>query len=174
MMLLLFFFRVCSKSSSSGFISVHLHILHCWWKYLCWLNVSAAVYNKIYSITNLGWAPFSLVCTNQARTTHHISPCSPCLCWPLHSGLMGHRCQRYTCVDPTQEATGSLTSLPTSLWSRWQPWLPQQASTQSSLFSWPLLALSCPPRLWLWNSLIPLFSPERDYLSYSNGFEWEE
>lgn len=79
-----------------------------------------------------------------------------------------------TYVDTTQEATGSLTSLAISLWSCWQPWLSQQVTTQSSLFSWPVWALSFPLLLWLWNSLIPLSPPERDCLPYSNGFEWEE
>lgn len=77
-------------------------------------------------------------------------------------------------VDPTQEATGSLTSQATSLWSCWQPWLSQQVTTQSSLFPWPGQALSCPLLQWLWDSLISLFSPERDYLSHFIGFKWEE
>lgn len=71
--------------------------LYCWWKYLCWLNMSVVVYNKIYSLIDLGWTPFTLVCTNQAWTTHHISPCGPCLCWSLHSVLIGHGFQRYIC-----------------------------------------------------------------------------
>lgn len=152
---------------------MHLHTLYCWWKYLCWLNMSVVVYNKIYSLIDLGWTPFTLVCTNQAWTTHHISPCGPCLCWSLHSVLIGHGFQRYICRYH-QEATGSLTSLAISLWSCWQPWLSQQVTTQSSLFSWPVWALSFPLLLWLWNSLIPLSPPERDCLPYSNGFEWEE
>lgn len=112
----------------------------------------------------------SLVCTNRAWTTHHISPCGPCLC--IQSTLTIGDKGKY--ADPTQEVMGSLTSRAPSLWSCWQPWLPQRVTTQSSLFSWPGQALSCPLLHWLWDSLISLFSPERDSLSYFIGFKWEE
>lgn len=74
------------------------------------------VYNKIYSLIDVGGAPFPLVCTNQAWTTHHINPCGPsCAYLCIHSSLTIGDKGKY--VDPTQEATGSLTSQATSLWS---------------------------------------------------------
>lgn len=93
----LLFSRFCSYFSSNCSISRYLHVLHRWWRYFCWSNVSIVVYNKMYSLIDLGGVPFSLVCANQVWTTHHISQCGPCSCCPLHSVLIGHWCRWYIC-----------------------------------------------------------------------------
>lgn len=95
--MMLLFFTFCSYFSSSCSISVYLCVVHCWWRYFCWLNVSVVVYDKTYSLIDLGWVPLSLVCTNQAWTTHHISHCGLCFCCSLHSIPTGHWCQQYIC-----------------------------------------------------------------------------
>lgn len=65
-------------------------------------------------------------------TSHPVVPACADLC--IQSSLTIGDKGKY--VDPAQEAMGSLTFRATSLWSCWQPWLSQQVTTQSSLFSW--------------------------------------
>lgn len=117
--MMLLFFTFCSYFSSSCSISVYLRVLHCWWRYFCWLNV---LWFTIRCIALLIWDEFHFPWSARIKPGPHIISATVvsafvalCIQSPLAIGVNN------TYVDSTQEAMGLLTSLATSFWSYWQP-----------------------------------------------------